>query len=227
MSAGLVNRALFEGEWELRLALGAQRSWGETDFYSVGGLNYAITDRLSWALIFPAFSYRWGDAGSAELIARGGLTGFGYDGSENVFIGFTDAGLSGQVWLAPELSVLLGASGGWDFQTARSAGEPSRSDDLTLRAALSLSWRLAPALTLSVGAGIAQDLLIHEAQVHYALNSELTLGAIQQLGYRQLPLLQVHLTPTFSIDAYATWGVSLKRSIPDRQWYAAGIGVLF
>ena len=44
---------------------------------------------------------------------------------------------------------------------------------------------------------------------------------LQTLGYRPLPLLQVHLSKRFSLDAYASFGVDLRNgTLRDR--YLAG-----
>jgi hypothetical protein len=38
----------------------------------------------------------------------------------------------------------------------------------------------------------------------------LQFGSVLMLGYRSLPLVQVHLTRQFSLDAYAIWAVVLE-----------------
>ncbi len=51
--------------------------------------------------------------------------------------------------------------------------------------------------------------------------SALSIGSVQSLGYRPLPLVQVHLSSRFSLDAYATWTVVLKSGAV-RDAYLAG-----
>lgn len=209
--------------WELRLALGARLDSPASDLELEGlfALNYAITDRLVWALPLPAFSYRWGEAGLADLIARGGLRGIGYSSIDGV-IGTLDAGITGRVWLVRGLSLLVYGSSDWEFQTGpMEAGEPSRSDVLTVLCGLGFSWHVSDALTLSPGAGWVGDVRVRDAAPDTALDNELAFGALQSLGYRPLPLVQVHLSPSFSLDAYAIWTVSL-RDDPGRQFYLGG-----
>ena len=69
--------------------------------------------------------------------------------------------------------------------------------------------------------------MVHDSAVQYALRRELTFGALQALGYRPLPLVQVHLSPTFSLDAYAVWAISLRSGIENRQWYTLGFSWQF
>jgi hypothetical protein len=52
-------------------------------------------------------------------------------------------------------------------------------------------------------------------------SSSLLLGAVLALGYRQLPLVQVHLSQGFALDAYAAWSIDLRTGdVRDR--YLAG-----
>jgi hypothetical protein len=39
--------------------------------------------------------------------------------------------------------------------------------------------------------------------------SSIVFGSVQSLGFRPLPLVQVHLSRRFSLDAYASWSVDL------------------
>lgn len=46
-------------------------------------------------------------------------------------------------------------------------------------------------------------------------------GSVLNLGYVSLPLVQVHVTPSFSLDGYASWSIPL-RSQPVYSSYSAG-----
>ena len=219
---------LRDGLWELRFALGAgtDTPW-ETD-YDVDGvltLNYAITDRLQWALPFPAFSYRVGTAGLADVTGRAGLTGLGYSSVDGV-IGRLDTGFTMRAWLARELALVLVGSLEWEFHTEREEGLPSRTDILLLRANLGFSWHVGDALTVSFAAGALDEALVRDSVATDFLRREVTFGALQAVGYRPLPLLQFHLSPTLSIDAYAAWGLSL-RDTKDSARYLLGFGWIF
>jgi hypothetical protein len=205
------------------VALGASLDSPGSDLELEGlfALNYAITDRLVWAVPLPAFSYRWGEAGLAELLARGGLRSVGYSSIDGV-IGTLDAGLTGRVWLTTGLSALLYASSDWDFQTGTwETGQPSRSDVLNVLGGMGFSWHVSDALTLAPGAGWVGDVRLRDTAMEAPLDSEIAFGSLQSLGYRPLPLVQVHLASSFSLDAYAVWTVSLHDD-PGRQFYLAG-----
>lgn len=220
--------ALPAGDWELRLALGVGLDSPASNLELEGliALNYAITDRLVWAVPLPAFSYRWGKAGLAELIARGGLRGIGYSSIDGV-IGTLDAGLTGRVWLTRSMSLLAYGSSDWDFQTGpREVGRPSQTDVLTVLGNLGFSWHASDTLTLSLGAGWVGDVRVRDATPETPIDSEIAFGSLQSLGYRPLPLVQVHLSPSFSLDAYAVWTLSLNDD-PGRQLYLAGFSWVF
>ena len=222
-AAPITHDVLPAGAWELRVALGARLdSASDLELEGLFALNYAITDRLSWALPLPAFAYRWGEAGVAELIARGGLRGIGYSSIDGV-IGTLDAGVAGRAWLTRGLSLLTYASSDWEFQTGpRQVGQPSRSDVLTVLGGVGFSWHVLDVLTLSPGAGWLGDVRVRDTALESDLDSEIAFGALQSVGYRPLPLVQVHLSPTFSLDAYAIWTVSMHDD-PGRQFYLAGV----
>jgi hypothetical protein len=206
------------------LALGASldSSGSDPELEGLVVLSYAITDRLVWAVPLPAFSYRAGRSGAAELIARGGLRGIGYNSNDGV-IGTLDAGVTARVWLAPGLSVLVYGSSDWEFQTGpREARLPSRTDVLNARGSLGSSWHVANALTLSLGAGWTGEVRVRDSAQETRLDSEIAFGSLQSIGYRPLPLVQVHLSPSFSLDAYGVWTVSLHDD-PGRQLYLGGL----
>jgi hypothetical protein len=205
--------------WELRVAGGAStgrpRSFGsvlydtnadadlERSFASVFSLTYGITDRLSWSLPLPAFAYRLGEYGSFEWIPRAGLVALGYSSVEGG-IGVVDAGLGARVWLTPDLSLLANASADLTFDA-----------ELGLHASAGTTWRVRDGVALSLGAGWAGG-----------DSDELVFGAVQTLGYRSLPLIEVFLSPSFSLDGYASWGVDLQtHDVRDR--YLAGFTWLF
>jgi hypothetical protein len=210
----------------LALGAGVDSPASDVEIEGLFALNYAITDRLVWAVPLPAFSYRWGETGRAELIARGGIRGIGYSSIDGV-IGTLDAGLTGRVWLTRGLSLLAHGSSDWDFQTGpREEGLPSQTDVLTVLGNLGFSWHLSDAFTVSPGAGWVGEVRVREATPETPLDSELAFGSLQSLGYRPLPLVQAHLSPSFSLDAYAAWTVSL-RDDPGRQLYLAGFSWVF
>lgn len=207
-------------DWELRLGIGAStgrpREFGsvlydasdsdaplERSFASVFTLTYGITDRLSWSLPLPAFAHRLGEYGSFELITRAGLVALGYSKVEGI-IGVVDAGVAARAWLTPGVSLLANASADWTFD-----------DELRLHATGGLTWRIDNRIALSLGAGWAGG-----------GSNQLVFGAVQTLGYRPVPLVEVFLSPTFSLDAYASWAIDLP-SGDVRDRYLAGFTWLF
>ena len=165
------------------------------------------------------------------------MTSIGYSNIEGV-IGTIDGGLAMRAWLAPNVSLITNASADWDWQIqTRDTGPISRrSDVLSLRASAGVSWNIAERVTLAMGLGMSGAVVIQRtprtpeeiaASFMPAYPSTTALiGAVQTLGYRPLPLLQVHLTKSFSLDAYASVGVDLRNgALRDR--YVGGFTWVF
>jgi hypothetical protein len=222
--------------WELRLAAGISsgpaRMWGpglydtgtvnpsdtsiQRSFAASGGLTYAITDRLQWAVPVPAFAYRFGDPGRWEIVPRLGLTSIGYSSIEGI-IGTVDAGVAARVWTNSAQSVLAAAYGSSRFEgnPTVGTGAPTTWDVST---SLGYLWTVRSTVSLHVGA-----LLEGEFGGSTPLDRPATIviGSVQSIGYRSLPLVAVHLSQRFSIDAYASWAMNI-RTADVRDRYLAG-----
>ena len=228
------------GSWELRLGLGAStgpaRSFGSTLYSTddddtelersvagVASLTWAITDRLSWSVPVPALAYRLGTRGELETILRGGLTAIGYSGLSGV-LGTVDAGIGVRTWPSPQLSLLSTAAASWSFGSA-----PSERF-LDVGANLGVAWDLARRVTFAFGAGWGSALELRDERPDELQNLDSTyrvlFGAVQSLGYRPLPLVQLYLVDTFSLDAYATWSIDVSSGdVQDR--YLGGVTWVF
>jgi caspase domain-containing protein len=225
-------------EWELRLGLGVStgrpRSFGSTLYETAApearseplerkldtafSLTYGITDRLSWSVPLPAFTYRFGEEGELDLLLRGGLIALAYSRLEGA-LGTVDAGLALRSWLTPDVSLLSNATANWSF------GSDDRDPWLELHASAGVVWNIANRVSVAFGAGWSGSLELTR-NAPQALDadptSELVFGAVQALGYRALPLVAVSLIPALSLDAYASWGFDLdEHELRDR--YLAGV----
>jgi hypothetical protein len=169
--------------------------------------TYGITDRLAWALPFPALAYRFGTEGKLEVIARGGLVSPGYSSDEG-YLGTLDAGLALRVWTAPGQSVLANTSANYYLAT-RPEDYPGSRDYLRLFGALGYGWTIKDAVTLHFAVGVSTYLYQNRdgASPQPTTYGALQLGSIQTLGYRNLPLVEVHVSRNFSLDAYASWSI--------------------
>jgi caspase domain-containing protein len=229
------------GYWELRLALGVStgpaRAFGsvlydteddeeprlERSFDGAVSLTYAITDRLSWAVPVPAFAYRLGNEGSFEAIVRGGLTALGYSSLAGA-IGTLDAGVAARTWLASDVTLLANGSASWNF------GAFASERFLHANASLGVGWNVAERVAFSFGAGWGSTLELQGERASDAIDLDsahrLVLGAVHALGYRPLPLVQVYLGESFSLDAYAMWAIELgSGAVQDR--YLGGFSWAF
>jgi hypothetical protein len=71
-------------------------------------LWYRITDRLSWNVPFPAFSYRFGNPGSVEVMPSMGLKLNSWSGSAGPSFGFS-TDVNALIWTTPNQRITLGA----------------------------------------------------------------------------------------------------------------------
>ena len=183
---------------------------------------YAITDRLQWAVPVPAFAYRFGEPSHLEIVPRLGLTAIGYSSFAGV-LGTIDAGVAMRVWTSSRQSLLSSVSGSSGFTgRAKSSGSEGQASgpptvwDVQMTAGY--LWTLGETVSLHLAAGLEGPLGDVSPRNRGAT---LLLGSVQSIGYRSLPLIAVHVSPRFSLDAYASWAIDLRaRDFRDR--YLAG-----
>jgi hypothetical protein len=185
-----------------------------------GYFTYAFTDRFTWSMPLPAFSYRFGEPGHFELMPRLGLVGLGYISSEGLFAA-TDGGVSARLWTDPSQSLIAGVSAVGNF-AIRTADDQSgsRLRAWSLSGQLGYGWTIHNVVSLHLGVGFVHGITLEQSQSNVTRNV-LQLGSVLMLGYRSLPLVQVHLSTKFSLDAHASWAfITETGAFSDR--YLAG-----
>jgi hypothetical protein len=241
--------------WEIRFGLGTSTGSSpvaaqlydpnssdrlERSFTGVWSFTYGITDRLSWSVPLPAFSYRFGNEGTFEGIARGGLASFAFAyASRYAILGTLDAGFATRTWLTRDLSLVSDASIDHELHlgTERSEAGAQPRDYLSLRASGGIAWNAGERLTLALGGGLTGDVALQgssvalpastsPASIRQPGSTAFVVGSVQSLGYRPLPLVQIHLSRRFSLDGYASLGFDLRGG-PLRDRYLAGFTVAF
>ena len=234
-----------KGWFEIRAALGVstgpERSYSaglyspdsepekrlERSVAGTGSFTYGITDRLAWSIPVPAFAYRLGTEGTFEVIPRAGLTAIGYSSLSGA-VGTIDAGVATRTWLTSDLSLVSDASADLSFGSFES---------WRARATLGASWNIGDVVTINAGAGWAGFRRLDQPETVALPNviqpappprttGSIVIGSVQSLGFRPLPLIQVHLSRRFSLDAYASWSVDLRDgAVSDR--YLGGFTYAF
>ncbi len=233
-----------DGRWDLRHSIG--RRYGDaTDLgFSLGdradltldlSLVHGFGDRWSLNVLSPALAYRGGRRGGTEWVVTAGLAGWGVgvssvDGA--LFSGTLRASFDARWWLNPRSSVQTGISFASTFRwSGNEVGNPNTGpDSWRARIGLGYTYTLANAVTLGIGIGYAQNLVRDGEFVRFshenARASVLTFGSVQSLGFRQRPLIQVHLTDSWALDAF----VGVSYDIASREFeeaYAAGFTSVF
>jgi hypothetical protein len=178
---------------------------------ATGALTYGVTDRLTWNAPLPVFGYRFGREGDYEFIPIGGITSLGY-GNISGIVSSVGAGIAARVWTSPSLSLVGTASANWHFRLTTSSRQAATryldEDRVTLASALGLAWEAAPVVTFHIAAGFSTDTLgRYPSPAPYGL---LSIGSTQGLESGALPLVQIHLSRRFSLDAHAGWWVNLR-----------------
>jgi hypothetical protein len=175
-----------------------------------------ITDRLQWSIGTGAFAYRFGRRGGTEWIPWGGLLRLtlGFGTVESMIFGYgLGAGLNLRRWLTSEHSLILGLG-------ASSQGHVSalrRVEPTTWRSRFELGVQLTArrVLTFNLAAALSTHFLV-QGQLPAAdvgspeLDLTVHLGAVQSLGLRPLPLVQLHLSRYFTLDAYAGLAIRVR-----------------
>jgi hypothetical protein len=245
----IFDRSTLPARWfELRVAagvaMGPARSWGRPaidtkvtpndglvtrSFSSLFAFTYAITDRLTWQIPLPAVAYRFGEPGSVEVIPRLGLSGLGFS-SLTGLIAMPDAGVTVRAWTRDNQSVIAGVSATSRFSLRTSSRHAPSPPPTTwaLVGTAGYAWTIRRSVSIHLGAGITRDVHLGEpvSYVLVAASPTLLIGSVLSIGYQPLPLVQVHLSPAFSLDAYASWGINLRNGSVHDQ-YLAGVSWSF
>ena len=174
-------------------------------------LNFGITDRLTWALPLPAFSYRFGEPQAFEVVARMGLVGIRYDANTGmVFWG--DAGVGARWWIAPTQSLAAIVAISTSVSVPTSRYDPASRNSLAVSGTLGYSVNIHHVVSLHPGIGFRDRVHVSDQPPSSEARPGrkfLALGSVTMLEYRELPLVQVHLSPVFSLDAHASWVIDV------------------
>jgi opacity protein-like surface antigen len=189
------------------------------------GISYAFTDRFTWHLPLPAFSYRFGSPDDFEFIPRFGLAAVGYGAYEGLIL-VPDAGISLRFWNTEDQSWIATFAGTTSYSfPVEDRNESTHNRFWRLAATGGYGWTIHNTVSIYLGVGFSrlerqqQDSAEGPTRVG---SSTLQLGSVLSLGYRELPLLQVHLSRTFSLDARASWAISLDSGMVTYDEYLVG-----
>jgi hypothetical protein len=174
-------------------------------FATSGSFNYGITDRLSWTLP-GGLSYRFGTAGHAEVVVSAGVTSVGYAAALGLIVN-PSADVKVRLWTAPGQSLILGAYASFPTFVQTESGP---SPDTNLAKFLANGGSIGYAATIGdvVTLHLAAAVTGYEPVVPTGWRTPgvtLFLGSFQSIGFQDLPLVQVHVSRRFSLDAYTQW----------------------
>lgn len=164
---------------------------------------YSPTDWLELAILNPGATVRLGRPNDRELAFFGGLAQWGY-GSVSGWVIRPMAGALGRWWFTANTSLVAGA------QYGRLLGLGAASHELEGKVFLTHTIRNLVSFNLGIDSfGVPGHSL------------GLALGS-GRLGFRSLPLLQLHLTPTWTLDFDARVAMWLQPTVSTAQQYLVG-----
>jgi len=175
-------------------------------------LSHAFTDRFTWNVPFPAFSYRFGEQGGFETIPRAGIVGLGYSSMEGLIV-MGDAGVSLRAWTAAEQSFIATFSGMATYTFPLADDDPAtRNRVWTLGATAGYGWTIRNTVSIYPGIGFqhGERPALQRLEIEGRTGNTLKLGGVLWLGYRPLPLVQLHLSRSFSLDLWASVSIELE-----------------
>lgn len=194
-----------------------------------GYLQWALTDRLTWAIGTGAFAYRFGTPGGWEVVPQGGLIGWGFSSFEG-FIAQLGAGVTVRRWLGQDKALNFELTG-----FAQRTRLRPLTDEPEAEATAGWSQTIANRVTFNLGLAFRYERTrgqqgftsregIPQAAVPPGERLWIGVGSVQIMALRTLPLVQVHLRDNLTIDLHAR----LRRQIDGTQWqYATLIGSSF
>lgn len=183
-----------------------------------------FSDRLQWAVATLGFAYRFGDAGDLEWIPWGGVIswGAGFSSVESfIFKARLGAGTDVRWWLNPSSSLNLSVGATSSLQKSWGEfGQTIEPETWRLSTALGYSHIVGENVSLHPAIRLGQNLTRgdrwtddgwSEESIHWTSasfnsrgrNAVLTIGSVQTFGLRSLPLVQIHLDDTWSVDLHA------------------------
>jgi Caspase domain len=124
-------------------------------------LWYRITDRLSWSVPWPAFTYRFGTAGGVEIIPYAGLTPISWSTTSFPTIG-ARADVAARIWTTRSQHVILRA--GLLLPSYSDPGSPldhfGLGHDLEPFASVGYAWTLKSVVTLGAHVSLDRDYVL-------------------------------------------------------------------
>ncbi len=222
--------SLSPGDWELRLAVGrvyedtsllfAEPSAASGDTGLALSLGVGLSERITLSITRPGLSLRLGDrtTGWEGLAALGTSFSFGSSSAEGGFGKLLPiASFDGRRWFGHRQSMIAGAA----IQSAVSWSRGGTSAFAAWRPQLQAGYTLTlgEVATIAIGANAGQRFASDGWRID-ATRPGVTLlvGSALTLADRSLPLVQLHLLESLSIDGYAAVGWDLATGALQEQY---------
>jgi hypothetical protein len=133
---------------------GTAESQATASFGAYYRLWYRITDRLSWSVPWPAFSYRFGNPGGVEVMPYVGLASNSYHSSGGFSLGFT-SDVAARIWTTRNQRINF--TGGVVMPAYGQAGTPlglGLGDEVDPFASVGYSWTIHNIVTVGADVGL-------------------------------------------------------------------------
>jgi hypothetical protein len=179
-----------------------------------GQLWYRITDRLSWDVPFPAFSYRFGNPGGVEVMPSAGLKFNSWNTSAGgPSVGFS-TDVNARIWTAPNQRITLGA--GVYLPAYKESGSPlagiGMGNDVDPSVRGGYSWTIKHFVTLSAELGYVQD--------YYR-------GTLSSAWVQPRGSIDIRVAPNASLNFGALYSDEVKQHLGAYENFSVGTTVAF
>jgi len=179
-------------------AAGVQSS---TSFAAGYTLWYRITDRLSWSVPWPAFSYRFGNPGGVEVMPYVGLAANSWNSSTGLSLGLTSK-VAVRIWTTRSQRVLLEAGLVMPaYQTSTSPVDHiGLGGDLDPYVRVGYGWTIKNVVTLSADVGLDRD---------YQIAGNAGPGGYEAEWLRTGAQIDVRVAPKVGLSLRGAWSDQL------------------
>jgi Caspase domain len=200
-----------------------QNKAGEQTISSFTGeaeLWYRITDRLSWSVPWPAFSYRFGKPGAVEVMPYVGLAANSYNSSTGLSLGMTGK-VAARIWTTKHQWILLEA--GLQAPAYEDSGSPLLH--------LGLGHQLEPYGEAGYGVTIKKIVSLYATvglDRDYSLDPPGVTGWDYEAEWLRVKGgMQVRLTSHVGLDLDVGWSTELHDNVGSYPGFMLGTTVAF
>jgi Caspase domain len=186
-----------------------------SSFNTTASLWYRVTDRLSWNVPWPAFSYRFGDPGGVEVMPYIGLAPNSWNSSTGLSLGFRSQ-VSARIWTTHNQWVSLAAGGVLPVYRDGSSIGLGVGEQIDPFARVGYGWTIRRIVTLHGDVGVDRDYAFGSGGWNYEAEWLRVSGGIA-----------VQVAPHVALDLSTGWSTETHANLGSYEGFMFGTTVAF